>query len=414
MSCPDSAVLWSLEAGELAAEDRAVLLDHALACLACQATRNELRSTASVLALASGVRPAVSWSRVGAGIEAALEKETLRRARQFPWFRLVMPVAPLALGVAAIVAFVAWPRGTPSDVQVAESVKVPVQHEVPQQQMAQLESPEKQVAAVKAPVVAHSKIAGTVQQVENAQLGKELARIGAQLKSGERIVTGKKGHAAIKLTSGPRVAIDESSAVTVVSEKGITVHSGTLLVDARDAKRKLAVSGQGLQVRAAETAFSMSSSADYVDVAVAEGSVLVERAQAGAELIQAGESVRFLRGNSLHGALTELQRRAFEQFGVPVKKAAGELAQSAETLFLSRAEASLKSGQCGGFLLGLETLAFDAETPEVRERARIFKARCHDERLEPSKATAEYSRYLRDFPNGPAADEARRALAAEK
>ncbi len=89
----------------------------------------------------------------------------------------------------------------------------------------------------------------------------------------------------------------------------------------------------------------------------------------------------------------------------------GGLPTTAEALFLRRAEEALRFGRCGSFLLGLADITETSEDGGSREIARILRARCFDDRLEPVKAQREYRKYLNRHPAGRFAGEARRALA---
>ncbi|MFN7135040.1 MAG: hypothetical protein ACK4N5_23390 [Myxococcales bacterium] len=85
--------------------------------------------------------------------------------------------------------------------------------------------------------------------------------------------------------------------------------------------------------------------------------------------------------------------------------------KTVEEMFLRRAEEALGRGECGKFLTGLEELIDHPGAAGSAEKARILRARCYDERVQPVDADAEYRRYLREYPHGKFADEARRATA---
>jgi len=94
------------------------------------------------------------------------------------------------------------------------------------------------------------------------------------------------------------------------------------------------------------------------------------------------------------------------------QRAAPERLRSApaEELLLRRAQESIGRGDCSAFLDELSALD-QAEDGAGREWARILRARCLGDRLRSVEADAEYRRYLREFPGGRYAAEARRAVA---
>ncbi len=85
------------------------------------------------------------------------------------------------------------------------------------------------------------------------------------------------------------------------------------------------------------------------------------------------------------------------------------LPRDLEGLFLRRAREGLVAGTCERFQLGLTELVETSEAREVREEARIARARCFDATLRPTDAEREYRQYLRDWPAGRWTDEARGA-----
>jgi ferric-dicitrate binding protein FerR (iron transport regulator) len=81
-----------------------------------------------------------------------------------------------------------------------------------------------------------------------------------------------------------------------------------------------------------------------------------------------------------------------------------------ETLFLQRAEASLETGDCERYLLGLEDIAQDTERNARSEQARVLRARCFAAQLRPRQAMNEYRKYLSEYPLGRFREEAHEAL----
>jgi FecR protein len=95
----------------------------------------------------------------------------------------------------------------------------------------------------------------------------------------------------------------------------------------------------------------------------------------------------------------------------PPQKAAADLPEDLELLFLQRAQKAYEGGQCERYLLGLEELASDPRPSAGRaEQARVLRARCFDALGRTDKAQEEYRRYLRDYAGGRYAGEAAREL----
>ncbi|HYH99057.1 FecR domain-containing protein [Hyalangium sp.] len=83
---------------------------------------------------------------------------------------------------------------------------------------------------------------------------------------------------------------------------------------------------------------------------------------------------------------------------------------TADARFLWHARDQLHAKTCESFLVGLAEIAERSAVREFREQARYLRARCFEERLAPAEATAEYRRYLREFPKGRYVREAKAAL----
>jgi hypothetical protein len=78
--------------------------------------------------------------------------------------------------------------------------------------------------------------------------------------------------------------------------------------------------------------------------------------------------------------------------------------------FLWNAREQLSATTCESFLVGLAEIAERSTVREFREQARYLRARCFEERLAREEARAEYQHYLREFPRGRYAREAKAAL----
>ncbi|MFN7134467.1 MAG: anti-sigma factor family protein, partial [Myxococcales bacterium] len=83
MACRERSLLWGYDAGELGAEDRALVAHHLETCDECRASLDGVRTSRQLLQVASEEAPPVDWSRVDRGVRAAAEKELQRRR---PWF----------------------------------------------------------------------------------------------------------------------------------------------------------------------------------------------------------------------------------------------------------------------------------------------------------------------------------------
>jgi hypothetical protein len=83
---------------------------------------------------------------------------------------------------------------------------------------------------------------------------------------------------------------------------------------------------------------------------------------------------------------------------------------AADARFLWHAREQLSATTCESFLVGLAEIAERSPVREFREQARYLRARCFEERLAPAEASAEYRRYLREFPKGRYVREAKAAL----
>ena len=77
---------------------------------------------------------------------------------------------------------------------------------------------------------------------------------------------------------------------------------------------------------------------------------------------------------------------------------------------LERASSALLQGNCEPELPKLAEVVDRTERAENKARARILRARCFSHHAKPDRALAEYLAYLRDFPSGQWAAEAREAV----
>ncbi|WP_375761070.1 FecR domain-containing protein [Corallococcus exercitus] len=88
----------------------------------------------------------------------------------------------------------------------------------------------------------------------------------------------------------------------------------------------------------------------------------------------------------------------------------GLLSDDSDERFLGYAKVQTAGATCGRFLVGLGEIAVASPRTGHREEARILRGRCFNRQHQPSDAEDEFRQYLREFPNGRYATEARIAL----
>ncbi|MBN8226429.1 FecR domain-containing protein [Corallococcus macrosporus] len=88
----------------------------------------------------------------------------------------------------------------------------------------------------------------------------------------------------------------------------------------------------------------------------------------------------------------------------------GLLSDDSDERFLGYAKVQTAATTCGRFLMGLGEIAVASPRTGHREEARILRGRCFNKQHQPSDAEDEFRQYLREFPNGRYATEARIAL----
>jgi ferric-dicitrate binding protein FerR (iron transport regulator) len=88
----------------------------------------------------------------------------------------------------------------------------------------------------------------------------------------------------------------------------------------------------------------------------------------------------------------------------------GLMSDDSDERFLGYARVQSSASQCGGFLVGLGEIAAASPSTGHREQARILRGRCFSKMRKPADAEDEFRQYLREFPNGRYATEARVAL----
>lgn len=88
----------------------------------------------------------------------------------------------------------------------------------------------------------------------------------------------------------------------------------------------------------------------------------------------------------------------------------GLLSDDSDERFLGYAKVQLQAPTCGRFLMGLGEIAAASPRTNHREEARVLRGRCFTKQRQPAAAEDEYRQYLREYPNGRYATEARTAL----
>ncbi|NBD09074.1 FecR domain-containing protein [Corallococcus silvisoli] len=88
----------------------------------------------------------------------------------------------------------------------------------------------------------------------------------------------------------------------------------------------------------------------------------------------------------------------------------GLLSEDSDERFLGYAKVQSSGSTCGRFLVGLGEIAQASPRMSHREQARVLRGRCFTKLHQPSDAEDEFRQYLREFPTGRYATEARTAL----
>lgn len=439
MAVHDEHALWAYAAGELDAAAAEALRAHLEGCSDCRGRLGLVRQSRSALELAGGVAPKVEWRRVDDELGAVVARRMAKLERRGAWMWAVAGLAAAAVAALLFLRMPEPPSPEPSPVEPPVALAAP-------------EPP--------APARVETAAGATV-----AAAGASRALTGGDtLAAGDKVRTEKKGSAIVQLPEQSRMRISAASEVTLVSTtpKAISVKlsRGRVTTQASHAPgREFLVEADGLLVRVVGTAFTVGSSEREVEVVVGEGTVMVEPPRGESLLLRAGQRMRFERERwrARSSGLAASHRAEFSALGVSVEEPRMRPAASAappvakleppptpevppapapdektveidspplvnarkgdpdfpediEGLFLRRAEQALVSGGCGNYLLGLTEILESPERPDRRERARILRARCFDDRLMPLEAEREYQLYLEEFPNGRWALEARKVV----
>jgi hypothetical protein len=283
----DESLLWEYAARELDPEDARLVQHHLTECPDCQEKLSDVRTAQGALKAARSAALEVRYTRVDAALSQVIDRRMQAQAMGRRWV-LALSGALVAVGVGLVV-FGLWPKAAPVEVPVA-----PV--------------------AVEAPRV--------VPVVENAEaltrvgVTSEVMQKGSGLETGDVLKTAAHGKATLKLPEGTRLAMtgDTQLALTRVQkdEVALTLERGHVAVAASHARRKgFVLHANGLMVTVVGTAFSVTSSHDAVEVAVADGRVSVETPEGLPQFVNAGQRVQFetRHWRSSRGALPAAEKK---------------------------------------------------------------------------------------------------------
>ncbi len=462
MRCADDAVLWQAAEGDLSAEVE--LQDHLQGCPSCSERLASVRTTRAVLQNAMGASPRVDWTRTDKAVLGAAAEALSRR----PWWRLASLEWKVgAVGALAALVLAVWVGVNPggpiagseevgeeapviavqSTVESAEDAHV-TERTSPEESLlageslkegARVRTAQKGSAILRLPDTSRARLgAGSTATVRRARPDD----VGLELEAGELVVQAAHVPRQAFLVDVGVAQVRVVGTAFRVNRSGegieVSVAEGKVQVEPREGETRMLVAGEravldakGAWVRTTaldgEDGRAFEALGVHVEVAVPKAAVptVAERPVPPRETKKKATRVP-PRGSALAEAVQDEGPPAHEEWATPEFKKgpiaaarapglaerakASGLPVTAEGLFLQRAGESLKQGRCGSFLPGLQDVVEVSEDVAARERARILKARCHDERLEPILAEREYRKYLEDFPRGRHAAEARRAV----
>ncbi|MGC4115523.1 MAG: FecR domain-containing protein [Myxococcales bacterium] len=312
MACVEKSALWSYAAGELDEMAKARMDAHLSACEACRTELEAVKATREVLSFAVPVAPKVDWRKADEKVHGAVEAQMLRAQRSWNFWTLGLAGAGAFALVLAVLA-INDKRGAdkPVDPNALAMVKPiePVQPVEPLVEPSLVETAD-----------------GTLVAFSGDQ---HLAKAGEGLKAGAQVKTTTSGKAIVKLPEGSRVRVASASDLLLSKaakdEVGLVLKSGRVAVTATHAARKaFLVEAGGATVRVVGTAFTVGLSEGIVEVAVAEGRVLVELPDGQVKPVSAGERLSMDRSKpiELEGIkplpLTGSDRTEIGELGVEV------------------------------------------------------------------------------------------------
>ncbi|MHB8872463.1 MAG: FecR domain-containing protein [Myxococcaceae bacterium] len=291
----DSAGLWRYASSELEYADVAMLEEHLTGCPECRDELDFIRATRLTLRAATAAAPRIEWDKVDDALGAAVAKKMMRPGLG-QWFRPVLVGAlalPVALGIVAVLGFLQPEVAPLPAVAAAVTLTEPARA---------------------------SLVTGTTVRAAG---GERALQQGERLAAGDRLRTAPRGLAVVELPDHSRVRLAPSSELMLVRAKeneiALTLGQGRLAALAAHApSRPFVVDAGGLVVRVVGTAFTVSSTRTHVEVAVAEGTVLIEPGLGQTMLLTAGKRARFERAGwkVRQGAISAEQRAELAELGM--------------------------------------------------------------------------------------------------
>ncbi len=298
----DQTLLWQYAARELDTEESALVEHHLSECVECKERLLDVRQARLVLQDAQAPRPNVKWEKVDQGISQLVEAQLLRQSKaaqrgwRWPLAFAAIAAAVIALGSTGKLDLTRAPEEAPSEAIASSGTEVE-------------------------------------QALGLSRVGAELAlaRQGERLGAGEVLRTAVGGRGVLALPDGSRMRLAGGSQLaltrTEADDVALTLERGRVGVQASHrVRRGFVVHTNGMSVRVVGTLFLVSQVAGVVEVAVAEGTVVVEPPEGEALRLVGGERVRFERGNwkPLRGAVSVGQVAELNELSAPpMTEAAG-------------------------------------------------------------------------------------------
>ncbi|WP_257460561.1 FecR domain-containing protein [Archangium lipolyticum] len=470
MARHEAEALWALAAGELDAEARVRVEAHVAGCGECARRLSEVRETRALLRVARDEAPPVRWAEAD---DRVLTMATRRFARlehkpRWPWMLAAMGVCAAAMLVLLAPRPGTVTRAVPEETVVAKQVEAPsptVQVEgeagawardvdgteqvlrkdaglragttvrTPGRGSARLRLPD----ASRMQVSSDSEVVLARTEADDVHLRVVRGRVSVQASHAERrgfvveadglrvFVVGTvftventpQGPAVSVLEGKVRVEAEGQSPQFATAGQRVELHAGERAWKNRplSAQDRKAFEALGVRVKAASTSRpTPAPAAPPPQVAQAQP----EATPPSPEVAQA--SVPDTKPALAPGPQPEAANDASPTPVEPEPPVAmNTLApeeewqrfpapREVEERFLAHARAEVATRTCESYLVGLGEIAEQSHVRPFREEARYLRARCYEVRFQRNEATVEYLRYLRAYPWGRWAAQARAAL----